>query len=87
MTDAFCPWNAGRWRLEVGTDGTATVESSTADPDLRCDVADLAAAYLGGTRLTALAVAGRVQELRAGALLAASRAFTGDAEPYCPEVF
>jgi predicted acetyltransferase len=87
VTDVFCPWNAGRWRLDVAVDGTASVEPSTADPDLRCDVSDLAAAYLGGTRLTALAGAGRVQELRAGALVPASRAFAGDTEPYCVEVF
>ncbi len=87
VTDAFCPWNAGRWRFEVGADGTASVEPSAAEADLRCDVADLAAAYLGGTRLTALAAAGRVQELRPAALVSVSRAFAGDAEPYCPEVF
>ena len=87
VTDAFCPWNAGRWRLDVGADGAASVAPSTADAELRCDVADLAAAYLGGTRLTALAAAGRVQELRPDALVSASRAFAGDAEPYCPEVF
>jgi predicted acetyltransferase len=87
VTDAFCPWNAGRWRLVVDAPGTAVVERAAAAADLACDVTDLGAAYLGGTRLAALAAAGRVRELRAGAVMAASRAFAGDVEPSCPEVF
>ncbi|MFL5957682.1 MAG: GNAT family N-acetyltransferase, partial [Solirubrobacterales bacterium] len=87
VSDAFCPWNGGRWRLDVDGTGVATVERTTAAADLRCDVAALGAAYLGGTRLSTLAGAGRVQELRPNALVNASRAFAGDAEPYCPEVF
>lgn len=87
VTDRFCPWNAGRWRLDVDDRGSACVQRTTADADLACDIADLGAAYLGGTRLTALAAAGRVRELRDGAVLSASRAFVGDAEPHCPEVF
>jgi predicted acetyltransferase len=86
VTDRFCPWNAGRWRLDVSPDA-ASIERTTAEPDLACDIADLGAAYLGGTRLTALAAAGRVRELRDGAVLRASRAFAGDVEPHCPEVF
>lgn len=88
VTDDVCPWNAGRWRLVVDDTGAAVVEpAAVATPDLACDVADLGAAYLGGTRLAALAAAGRVRELRAGAVLEASRAFAGDTEPFCPEVF
>ncbi len=88
VTDDVCPWNAGRWRLTVDDTGAAAVEpAAAATPDLACDVADLGAAYLGGTRLAALAAAGRVRELRAGAVLEVSRAFAGDAEPFCPEVF
>jgi predicted acetyltransferase len=87
VTDRFCSWNAGGWRFRVGADGTAEVSRTQAEPDLECDITDLAAAYLGGTRLTALAAAGRVRELRPGAVLAVSRSMGGDAEPYCPEVF
>jgi len=87
LTDALCPWNAGRWRLEVGTDGSPRVRPADTEPDLRCDAADLAATYLGDTRWTALAAAGRVTELRAGSLVAATRAFAGDSAPHCPEVF
>ncbi|HEX3814092.1 MAG TPA: GNAT family N-acetyltransferase [Mycobacteriales bacterium] len=86
VEDTFCPWNAGRWRLTGGPDGAKCV--ATADePDLSLDAAALGAVYLGGTRLTELAAASQVRELRDGALIAASRAFLGDREPWCPEGF
>jgi predicted acetyltransferase len=87
VTDALCPWNAGRWRLEVGADCAAQVQRTDAEADLRCDTSELAATYLGDTRWTALAAAGRVTELRPGAVLAASRSFAEDAAPHCPELF
>jgi predicted acetyltransferase len=87
VTDRFCPWNEGRWRLRAGADGAAEVARTEAEADLACDTTDLASAYLGGIRLSALAAAGRVRELRPGAVLAASRAMAGDAEPYCLDVF
>lgn len=74
VADADFADNAGRWRL-VGDPGDATC-TPTGDPaDLACDVQSLGAAYLGGTPLTALAAGGRVRELRAGTLAAASTAF------------
>jgi predicted acetyltransferase len=87
VADLFCPWNQGRWRLTVDSAGSAAVERTTRDADLVLDVTDLGAAFLGGTRLTELAAAGRVRELRPGSLAPASRAFTGDYAPHCPEVF
>jgi predicted acetyltransferase len=79
VRDAFCPWNAGRYRLSG--------ERTRADADLELDAVDLGAAYLGGTTLHSLAAAGRVRELTAGALARASAALAGDVEPWCPEVF
>lgn len=87
VADAHCPWNAGRWRLRVGADGAAQVERTAAAPDLTCDVAELGAVYLGDTRWTALAAAGRVTESTPGAVVAATRSFTGDTAPHCVEVF
>jgi predicted acetyltransferase len=87
VADGFCPWNAGRWRLRVDDAGVGSLGATTADADLSCDITDLGAAYLGGTRLTSLAAAGRVREHRVGAVVAASRTFAGDVEPFCPEVF
>jgi predicted acetyltransferase len=79
LDDALCPWNAGRWRLSG--------ERTTDPADLALGAAELGAAYLGGTTLLQLADAGRVTELRPGALAAASQAFRVDAEPWCPEIF
>lgn len=87
VDDVLCPWNAGRWRVRVDTEGTAEVRRTEDDPDLALDVTDLGAVYLGGVRLTTLAAAQRVRELRPGALLAAGRAFATDRAPHCPEIF
>jgi predicted acetyltransferase len=75
VTDALLPENAGRWRLTAPPGGPAACAPSTDEPDLSCDVIDLGAAYLGGTALGALAVAGRVRECRPGAVAEASAAF------------
>jgi predicted acetyltransferase len=86
VADEVCPWNAGRWALRW--DGSTATCAPTALPaTLELTVAELGAVYLGGTTLDALARAGRVRELRSGALTAASRAFRGDREPWCPEIF
>jgi predicted acetyltransferase len=84
--DAFCPWNAGRYRLAADASG-ATCEPTGAPADLALSAADLGAAYLGGTRLTALHAIGRVRELTPGAVERASLAFGWTREPWCPEVF
>jgi predicted acetyltransferase len=86
VADAVCPWNAGRWALRW--DGSTATCAQTATPaGLELGAAELGAAYLGGTTLERLARAGRVKELRGGALAAASRAFQGDSAPWCPEIF
>jgi predicted acetyltransferase len=86
VEDAFCPWNAGRWRLAA--DGTgATCERTTDPADLALSVRELGEAYLGGTALRALGNAGRVRELRPGALSAASGAFVSDVAPWLPHGF
>ncbi len=86
VADPFCPWNAGRWRLSGGPDG-AKCTATTDEADLAIDATALGAIYLGGTRLTELAAAGQVRELRPGTLVPTSRAFLGDREPWCPEGF
>jgi len=85
--DAFCPWNADRWLLRAGADGSAEVARTSSAPDLALDVSDLAAAYLGGTSLTTLAAAGRVVAHSPEALRAATRAFATERAPHCPRNF
>jgi predicted acetyltransferase len=87
VTDGLCPWNAGRWEFVVEDDGQCRVGRTDAPAQLELDIADLGAAFLGGTTLSSLGAAGRVRELRPGALRAASLAFLGDHEPHCPEIF
>lgn len=83
VADAFCPWNAGRWQL-TGDEKSSRCVRTEAAADLALDVRDLAAAYLGGSTLAALAQAGLVTELRPGALTDASRAFATDLAPHLP---
>ncbi|MFC9932080.1 GNAT family N-acetyltransferase [Streptomyces sp. NPDC127190] len=86
VEDEFCPWNAGRWRLSADEKG-ATCERTTDTPDLALTVRELASAYLGGVSLLSLAAAGRVRELRAGALAEASVAFGSPVAPWLPHGF
>jgi predicted acetyltransferase len=86
VSDALLPHNAGRWRLSAnGAEVTCTPSAEPAA--LACDVAALGAAYLGGTPLSTLAAAGRVRELRPGALAAATIAFASERAPSAIEVF
>ncbi|KUL50343.1 hypothetical protein ADL22_07160 [Streptomyces sp. NRRL F-4489] len=86
VADAFCPWNAGRWRLSGDARG-ARCERTTDAAELALSVRELGSAYLGGCTLTALAGAGRVRELRPGALAAASLAFGSEVAPWLPHGF
>ena len=87
VRDAFCPWNAGRWRLSGGPSG-AVCAATTDAADLVLDARDLGAVFLGGTSLLTRARAGWVTETTPGALAATSLAFgwPGPA-PHCPMIF
>lgn len=88
LTDEFCPWNAGRWRLAVsGARGVASVAPFDGDPDLILDTSDLAAAYLGTFAFADLARAGRVGECRPGAVAAADGLFATATAPWCSTMF
>ncbi len=82
VDDPFCPWNTGRHRLHDGG-----CEPTDAPADLALGAEALGAIYLGGTPAGALAAAGRIRELRPGALAEAATAFRGAVEPWCPEIF
>ena len=82
VTDAFCPWNEGRWNI-----GPAGVTRSSQPRDLACDVSALGSVYLGGFTWTQLAQAGRVDESRPGALRRADALFRTHRAPWCPEIF
>ncbi len=90
VTDAFCPWNAGRWVIETtGEPGAAAASVSPTDApaDLVADITDLAAIYLGAFRPSDLAQADRMRELTAGALRRADAMFAVDRAPWCATMF
>jgi predicted acetyltransferase len=88
VTDELLPGNAGRWRLTAdGPGGGASCEGTSEAADVTLDVRELGAAYLGGTRLGALAAAGLVTEARPGTLRQLSVAMTWDPAPWCPRIF
>ncbi|MFJ8361718.1 GNAT family N-acetyltransferase [Streptomyces sp. NPDC093984] len=86
VEDAFCPWNEGRWRLTGDPKGASCARTTDA-ADLALSVRELGTAYLGGVSLTSLAAAGRVRELRQGALAEASLAFGSVVAPWLPHGF
>ncbi|MFF7761712.1 GNAT family N-acetyltransferase [Streptomyces griseorubiginosus] len=86
VEDAFCPWNAGRWRLSGDAKGASCTR--TTDPaDLALSVRELGAAYLGGVSLASLAGAGLVRELRQGSLAETSVGFGSVVAPWLPHGF
>jgi len=72
----------GRYALDGGPDG-AECRPTTASADLALSVSALGAAYLGGHPLGVLARAGRVDELRPGALEVADAMFRSPVAPWC----
>ena len=88
VSDGLLPGNAGRWLLRAARAGRRADCARTDRPaDIALDVRELGAAYLGGTRLAALAAAGLVRELRPGAVGALSTAMSWDPAPWCPRIF
>src|SRR5918996_4399658 len=81
VRDSFCPWNEGRYALDVGAEG-ATCEQTEDEADLLLTTNELAAAYLGGSTFSQLHRAGRVSEERAGAIGTADAMFTWDPAPW-----
>jgi len=86
VSDAFCPWNEGRWVLE-SEGGEGRVARTSDEADLACDITDLGAAYLGGFSFRQLADATRVTELQPGAISSADALFRTVRPPWCPKVF
>jgi predicted acetyltransferase len=82
VQDDFCPWNAGRWKLDGGVAARTDDEA-----ELALSAQSLGSAYLGGVSFAALARAARVEELKDGAIARADGLFRWDRHPWCPEIF
>jgi predicted acetyltransferase len=86
IRDEFCPWNEGRFELEVSREG-ASCRPTRSQPDLVLGAADLGALYLGGIPAWTLVRAGRIDEERAGAAEEADAMFAWTPPPWCPHRF
>lgn len=86
VDDRFCPWNDGRYRLEV-SGGRGSCTRTDTDPNLAASVNVLGAAYLGGTTFRQSARGLQVRELRPGALAEVDAMFAWDPAPWCPFMF
>jgi len=84
--DSLIPSNEGTWRLSAAGDTASCVPAAGSDSDVQLDVSALGAAYLGGTRLGALAGAGLVGG-QPGAIRQLSAAMSWDPAPWCPVIF
>jgi predicted acetyltransferase len=91
VSDAFCPWNAGRWRLDIdarqGAVGAAHVERTESAAEVHVDITDLAAMLLGGTRASHLAQVGRIRATGPDVLARADALFEAERAPWCVSMF
>jgi GNAT superfamily N-acetyltransferase len=87
VADKHAPWNEGRWRIHADGSGTASVERTDAEAELRLPVEALGSAYLGGGNLAALARAGLVAESRPGVASELWRALRTDVPPGASMMF
>ena len=85
VTDAFCPWNQGRWLFDLHSDG-GSVERTADAAQVSIDIRDLGACFLGGTPLGKLVAAGHVTG-DPDALLSLGAALATPVAPWCPEGF
>ena len=86
VRDDFCPWVAGRYELDGGPNGT-TCKPTRKSPDVTLGAEELGAIYMGGTKLSPFARAGRIEEKTDGALAKADLMFSASPAPWCPQGF
>jgi len=82
VRDEFCPWNQARWRVSNGS-----ADRTTAPAELALDASALASTYLGGFTFEQLRWAGRLDELKPGAVERADELFRTARQPWAPELF
>ena len=83
LTDRFCEWNQGRYRLEAASDGARCVPTAQS-ADIAMTVASLASTYLGAVPFTTLARAGLAEERSPGALQRADEIFSHHLQAWSP---
>ncbi|HZK50002.1 MAG TPA: sterol carrier protein domain-containing protein, partial [Actinomycetota bacterium] len=86
LRDDFCPWNQGRYSLEVKS-GEGRLTEAAGEVDLELTARELGAIYLGGTPMTSLVGAGHVIEKSPGSARKTDLMFYSEVTPRCPENF
>ncbi|MFW7414172.1 GNAT family N-acetyltransferase [Demequina sp. SO4-18] len=84
IDDAFLPHNAGVWRVHVAAGEASVTRDDTTDPasaDLRLDIQELGAVYLGGTTVMELVRARLADERTPGTAAELSSAMASDVKP------
>jgi predicted acetyltransferase len=89
VTDVFPAPGETRYLLRGDPAATAGAgcERTAREPDLDLRIDYLAAVYLGGVSFATLAAAGRVRELRTGAIARADAMFSTAIAPFCATMF
>jgi predicted acetyltransferase len=86
LVDRFRPENDGCWLVDGSPDG-ADATRSNREPDLALTAPELGSIFVGGVSPSALAGAGRIQELTPGALARADLLFVTHPAPWCATQF
>lgn len=86
VVDGFDPESSGIFALEAGG-GRADCREVGGSPEIELGPAELGAAYLGATPLRVLVKAGRVIEVKRGAIDRFDRMFASPSAAWCPHEF
>jgi len=86
VEDPLFDSNSRRFALRAHDDDVSC-EPTTSKPDLSMSIADLGSIYLGGVTPSDLARAGRITEVRDGALVQADAAFASSPKPWSATTF
>ncbi|MFW6297119.1 MAG: GNAT family N-acetyltransferase [Desulfosalsimonas sp.] len=86
LEDELCPWNRGRWLLEV-QDGEAGVRRTKKQPDFRLHADTLAMLFFGFISATAAWRTGLIDVFKPEAISLADRLFATQYQPFCPDFF
>ena len=86
LRDDMCPWNAGRWALETGADGS-TIARTQESPQLTLDVSALAQLLYGQVSPSNAVRYGRAEAAPDAPLDLWDNMFRTKFAPFCPNLF
>lgn len=86
IIDGMCPWNDGRWRLEI-SNGKAMIEKTDRRPEMELPIDTLSMILFGQISVTRAARMGRLKTFGKESLLKFDRLFQTDYRPFCADSF